>query len=248
MSLRLEMGQDPPAAAQAALDRIEAWGGEALAARGRYILSLAGGSTPRLVYELWGEKSRLDWTRVELIYGDERCVPPEHPDSNHGMVRRALLAKLEESGTGPRVHPMDGAQADPARAAADYEALLEEVVGPARLEEARIDVALLGIGADGHTASMFPGAPALDEARRRGVATEAPGGQARLTLTFTELRRARRLLFLAVGDGKADILREVLEGELAPRRLPSQTLVRDDSLESHLVCDRAAAVELRASG
>ncbi len=245
MGLQLDMRTDAQAAARAATERLDSWGREAITARGRFVVSLAGGSTPRAVYRLWAETSKLEWPRVVFLYGDERCVAADHADSNHGMVRAALLDRLDAQ---PRVYPMAGENPDPAAAARDYEQVLRDVLG----DGGRIDAALLGIGGDGHTASLFPGGnalnnAALDEAERRCVANRAPNGTDRLTLTFPQLRRARRLMFMAVGEGKAAILHEVLEGPLEQTRLPSQTLLRDDALECHLLCDRAAAAKLRAT-
>lgn len=238
MSLETAIHADAESAAEAAVDRLEEWGRAALEERGRWVLSLAGGRTPEAVYRRWGEVTTLAWRDIALLYGDERCVPPHHPDSNHGMVAGALLARLAVP---PRVYPMAGEHADPERAARDYEAVLEEVLGP----DGAIDIALLGIGTDGHTASLFPGSPALGESSRRCVATRAPDGRPRLTLTLAELRRARRRVFLAVGEGKREILRRVVLGDADPVRYPAQALLRDETLETHLICDREAGAGLQ---
>ena len=245
MALHLAIHDDPASNARAVTEQLDSWGRDALAARERFVVSLAGGSTPPEIYRLWAETSQLDWPRVDFLYGDERCVPPDHADSNHGMVRAALLERLKAQ---PRVFPMAGENPDPTAAARDYEQVVRDVLG----DDGRIDVALLGIGGDGHTASLFPDGialnkAALDETERRCVANRAPDGSDRLTLTFPELRRARRLMFLAVGEGKAAILQEILEGPLQPKRLPSQTLLRDDALECHLFCDRAAVRQLKST-
>lgn len=240
MSVQLSVSPDAAATAQAAVARLEAWAQECIRTQNRFLMALAGGSTPRRVYELWASTSRLNWPQVDLVFGDERCVPPDHPDSNYGMVKQALIGNLPRP---PRVHRMPGEDADPDHAALQYERTLNKLMEP----EEGVDLALLGIGADGHTASLFPESPALEEMERRCVATTAPDGKSRrLTLTFAELRRAQRIMFLVVGKDKAKILREVLEGDLNPLKLPSQNLLRDYELETYLFCDEAAAAGLAA--
>jgi 6-phosphogluconolactonase len=235
MTLRLEVAPDPEQAARAALDLLRAACAEAIAARGRALVSLAGGSTPKRVYHQWAKASDQDWPRVHLLYGDERCVAPDHADSNHRMVRESLLDALPVS---PKVHRMRGEDADPEAAAADYGRQLRDLLGP----EGKLDLALLGMGPDGHTASLFPGRPALAEAKHRCVATLAPDGKTRrLTLTFPVFKAARQVVFLVTGAEKAATLRAVLEGPLDPQRLPAQTLLRDPAVTAVLVMDKAAA-------
>jgi 6-phosphogluconolactonase len=224
--------------AQAVVDQLEEWGEESIRTQVRFVVALAGGSTPRQVYELWAKTSKLDWPQVDLVFGDERCVPPDHKDSNYGMVKQAFMSHLPRP---PRIHRMPGEDPDPDHAALQYERTLNKVTEP----DEGVDVTLLGIGADGHTASLFPDAPTLDEMDRRCVATIAPDGKTRrLTLTFGEFRRAGRIVFLVTGKEKAKILREVLEGDYNPQRLPAQNLLRDNELETYLFCDEAAAAGL----
>ena len=239
MSVQLSISPDAETTAREAVAQIESWGQDCIRTQGRFLMALAGGSTPRKVYELWAATSRLNWDQVDLVFGDERCVPHDHADSNYGMVQ-ALMSKLLRP---PHVHRMPGEDPDPDHAALQYERTLTKLVE----EEVGVDLVLLGIGADGHTASLFPDSPALEETERRCVATTAPDGKTRrLTMTFAELRRAQRIMFLVVGKEKAKILREVLEGELNPAKLPSQNLLRDNLLETYLFCDEAAAAELEA--
>jgi 6-phosphogluconolactonase len=180
-----------------------------LAERGRFTLALSGGSTPRRLYQLLAEAD-LDWSRVEVFFGDERCVPPDHADSNYRMAREALLdpARVPEH----RVHRMRG-ELEPAAAAAAYEDELRAVLAPPPGVAPSIDLVLLGLGDDGHTASLFPGTAALDEDRRWVVANRVPQLDAwRLTMTYPLLNAASAVAFLVAGSSK----REAVERILAP--------------------------------
>jgi 6-phosphogluconolactonase len=208
---------------------------QAVAARGSFALSLAGGSTPKSLYQrLAAEPRACPWEATELFFGDERCVPPEHPDSNYGMVTNTLLVG---GAVAPKtVHRMEG-ELSPEEAARRYETNLT----------ARLDLALLGMGADGHTASLFPGTTALDERTHRCVAVHVPKLETfRLTLTYPVFEHARELVFLVTGADKAATLKEVLEGPVDARRLPSQSLLRAHP-NVLLCCDDAAAAALSPS-
>lgn len=238
MTLTLEVLPDPERLAGRAVEILEALGAEKMGGPGRFVVSLAGGSTPKAAYRLWGERSRLDWRRVRLLYGDERCVAPDHPDSNAGMVEAALLAGLDPA---PEVFRMRGEDAEPAAAARDYGRQLKAMLDGGDA----IDLAVLGIGGDGHTASLFPGREAVAERHHLCVETVAPDGKTnRITLTLPALRQAKRILFLAAGAGKADILQKVVKGPFAPESLPSQFLLRDETLAVTLLADEAAAAKL----
>jgi len=241
MSLKIEKVRDAAELAERAVAFLDGYGAQCLAGRGRFVLSLAGGSTPKAIYKRWGEASTLDWARVHLPFGDERCVPPDHPDSNAGMVSESLLKRLS---TQPAVYRMAGEDPAPARAAAAYANTLKAVTE----REGGVDLALLGIGGDGHTASLFPGAEAVDEQSRLCVATTAPDGETRrITLTAPALRAARRIMFMAVGADKAEIIHTVVEGEVTPRKYPSQLILRDDALDVTLLVDEAAGAKLFVS-
>lgn len=223
---------------------------QAVADRGRFFVALAGGSTPRGVYECLAEspfRERIPWDRFELFWGDERSVPPEHPDSNFRMAWDALLSRVPIPPG--QIHRMPGEAADPQRAASEYELELSRVFGiPPQAEPPVFDLILLGMGTDGHTASLFPDSPALQEKKDWVVATRAPVEPAgRMTLTPGVLDRARCVAFLVAGDAKADTLARVLEGHETPHRLPAQSVERHGSGAGRRVwiVDRAAASKLR---
>jgi 6-phosphogluconolactonase len=183
---------------------------EAIQARGRFEVALSGGSTPRATYELLATPQyaeQVDWENVHAWWGDERCVGPEDAASNYRMAREALLSKVAiPEGN---VHRMRG-ELEPEEAAQAYEAELAAHFG----NEVRFDLALLGLGEDGHTASLFPGSAALEERERRVAANWVEKLESwRITLTYPVLNAARKALFLVQGAKKAGILRAVLEDE-----------------------------------
>jgi 6-phosphogluconolactonase len=233
----LEVYPDAERLAEAAADHIVRLAAKALAARSRFALALAGGSTPHPMYErLAARAGAIDWARTQLLFGDERCVPAGDARSNYAMVHEALL---ERAGVpAANVHRIRG-EDDPGRAAHDYEDLLERVLGAAPL-----DLVLLGLGEDGHTASLFPGSPLLDEARRR-VAAEyvEAAGMWRITLTPVAINAARHVAFLVSGANKAAMLQRVLEGPRAPARLPAQ-IVQPAQGELRWLVDASAAAML----
>ncbi len=192
-------------------------------------LVMAGGSTPRPVYRWLAAAGGVPWSRVEIYFGDERCVPPDDPDSNYRMVRETLL---EPAGIAPeRVHRMEAERADRAAAAAAYAQLLPE----------HLDVLLLGIGEEGHTLSLFPGSPALRERERRVVPVTTPKPPPdRLTLTPPMVEGARRIFVLARGESKAEAVARALDGPLDVEACPVQ-LARS----GEWLLDPAAAQRLR---
>lgn len=245
MSRKLRVFPDAAALARGAAEELRRRATSAVAVTGRFTVALSGGSTPRLLYrELAGDTGRdLPWDRTHIFWGDERTVPPEHPDSNYGEAWRELLGKVPIPPS--NIHRMRGEDPDPARAAADYDGELRRAfrLGPA--ERPRIDVVLLGMGADGHTASLFPGSLALDTTDRLVASTFAPGlGARRLTLTLPVVNAAACVLFLVSGPDKAETLARVLEGPSLPRELPAQAVLpaSDDLL---WLVDAAAAGALR---
>lgn len=177
----------------------------------RITLSLAGGATPRGGYQRLGSLQGLPWERVEVYFGDERAVPPHHPESNYHMAWEALLSRVPVSRE--RVHRMEAEDPDLEAAARRYEEALPEA----------LEILVLGIGEDGHTASLFPGGDPVRESLRRVVPSRGPRPpRERLTITPPVLLAAREILVLARGGGKADAVRRALEGPLDPHRCPAQ--------------------------
>lgn len=187
----------------------------ALAANGTFRVSLSGGSTPGTLYRLLASdefSGRFPWQRVFWYWGDERFVPYDHPDSNYRMVREAMLAKVPVPPENVYPVPIDGSPQDAARR---YERTLQEAYGGAILDPARplFDATLLGLGADGHTASLLPREPVLEE-RQRWVAAVSHGRpEARITMTYPVIDSSRRVAFLVTGRQKAPILRSIRAGD-----------------------------------
>jgi 6-phosphogluconolactonase len=241
---RLLTFADPEAAAVHAATELARVLQEAVDLRGVAHLSLAGGSTPRPAYFLLAGLLE-DWSAVELWYGDERCVAPEDPESNHLLVSCTLLAGLPDAPEGPCEHRVLG-ELGPEAAAHAYEAQLRARVIPA--EEGglpALDVALLGLGEDGHTASLFPGHPEVDDdsgALCLPVRDAPKPPPERVTLSLPVLRAARCCLLLVTGAGKASALAAVLAGP--DPRVPASLLASERLL---VVADDAAAGDLPAT-
>jgi len=205
----------------------------AVAAQSGGHIALSGGSTPRPAYARAAE-IEPDWSAVALWFADERCVPPDDSRSNYRLVRETLLDPLP---SGPIVHRVHG-ELTPEEAALEYDSIAEGL---------QLDFALLGIGPDGHTASLFPNAPALDARERAAVATQ-PGFDPwvpRVTLTIPVLSSAQLLFFLVCGEGKADAVARALGGEPGPDCPAS--LVRSERGRTVAVLDQAAASRLEAA-
>lgn len=238
----LQVLDDTEALAQAAADRFVAASEEAIENRGRFTVALSGGSTPQGAYSRLADPSlatKVSWRNVEIFWGDERCVPPDHPDSNYRMVRKTLIQKVPIPQT--NVHRIQG-ELDPDLAAEAYEEQLRSVFGTK--DRPRFDLILLGLGKDGHTASLFPGSQALRETRRWVAAVFVESLEAwRVTLTPPVLNSARQLSFLVAGKSKAKRLHEVLLGEQQPELLPAQIIQPRNGQVSWLI-DQAAAANL----
>jgi 6-phosphogluconolactonase len=208
----------PAALAEAAADRIVALARNAIRRRGRFVVALSGGSTPRLVYPLLASPPRIgrvDWSRVVFFWGDERGVPPDHPESNFGAARRMLLDHLPAVRPAA-VHRMPADAADRDQAAARYAAAIGRAIG-----DGRFDLVWLGMGPDGHTASLFPGASTLAERRRLVAWATAPASAPvpdRMTFTLPLINAARAVLFVVAGPDKAGAVRSVRRGS---RELPA---------------------------
>jgi len=245
---KLEQFDKDVALFHAAAEKFVALAHAAIDARGRFTLALSGGSTPKALYELLttdAYRGRVAWENVEWFFGDERSVGPDDPESNYRMAREAILTKLNVPAE--RVHRIQGEHERPAEAAADYAKQLAAVFGvSASGPPPSIDLVLLGMGNDGHTASLFPFAAALQEKTRWVVANDVPQlNTRRYTLTAPVINAAACVLFLITGVGKAKVLNEVLAGEHEPERLPSQ-LIRPIAGELLWYVDRAAASRLES--
>jgi 6-phosphogluconolactonase len=237
------------ALAEAVAERFVARAEAAIRATERLVVALAGGSTPARTYALLASPrfaARVDWSRVHVFWGDERCVPPDDPASNYRMTRETLLDHVPIPPS--QVHRLRGEDAPP-HAAAAYElevrralATLEgpPVTGPGRC----FDLVLLGMGDNGHTASLFPGLTAVREASRWVVAEHVAEVSAwRLTLTPPVINTAAEVVFAVSGAAKAPMLRRVLDGPRQPDALPAQAIAPRNG-PTWLV-DAAAAAELR---
>jgi 6-phosphogluconolactonase len=217
---RIEVAQDPEDLAH----RAARWLANIAAGRqGRCAISLSGGSTPRRLYQLLAEppyRDTMPWDRIHWFWGDERFVPPDHPDSNYRMVREALFSRAPVPVTNIASIPTGG---DPAAAARDYERTLKRFYGADTLDPARplFEIELLGLGPDGHTASLFPETKVLDERQRWAVEVIGAKAEDRITLTYPVLESSRHTAFLVAGVDKRDALSRVQSGD---RELPAARL------------------------
>lgn len=212
-----------------------------IAQRGAFSIALAGGSTPRPLYARLADDQDINWKQWHLFWGDERCVPPDHPDSNYGMVREALLDRLSAS---PGLVVRMSGELEPDVAAYRYEKTIWELVPATYSRSGRLipqfDLILLGMGEDGHTASLFPQTKALNESERLVVANPVPQlDSTRLTFTYPLINAAHRVLFLVSGQRKAQVLHEVLSGPQDPQQRPSQGVMPSEGQLTWLV-DQAA--------
>ncbi|SRR5579884_321072 len=230
---------DAEALSQQAASQVARSVAEAAAARGRCALALAGGNTPRRCYELLAApplRDAIPWDALHLFWGDERCVPPDHPDSNYRMAREALIDRVPIPAG--NVHRVPTEEGPPVAVAAYYERELRSFFGLEVEDVPRFDLILLGMGPDGHTASLFPGSPALDETRRLVVPNSiAYMPHERVTFTFPVLDAARFVAFLVAGRDKADKLPLALAGDPT---VPAGR-VRPTDGELRWYVDRAAA-------
>jgi 6-phosphogluconolactonase len=243
----IRMAEDAAQTAREGADEFVRLARAVIHERGRFVVALAGGSTPRRMYQLLAEapyRDRVEWPRVEFVWGDERSVPPDHEESNYRMAWEALLSRVPvEEG---RLHRLRGEAADGEQTARQYQQEIAGVFGvPPDGDPPELDLILLGMGTDGHTASLFPHTAALGEPTRWVVSNDVPQLKTRrLTLTEVILNCARRVVFLVAGADKAGILAEVLEGPFKPNQLPSQR-IHPASGPPLWIVDRAAAAQLQ---
>lgn len=219
---------------------------QAIQARGRCVIALSGGSTPKALYGAltsadW--KFQCQWGHMIFLFGDERGVPPDHPESNYGLAQAALFSPL---GIEPsQVHRMKGEAADLQRTAREYEHTIRNITTCPAPAIPVIDLVLLGLGEDGHTASLFPGTPALSEQNQLVAVGQSPKGiSARLTLSLGVINRATVVLFLVTGAGKAQTVRAVLQPHTPAERALPAARVKPDSTRLIWLLDDAAAAAL----
>ena len=242
-----EIVSDGRALADAAAQHFVRQAEAAIAFRGRFTVALAGGTTPNALYErlATGFRDAVPWHAIHFFWGDERHVPPTHPDSNFRAANAAMLSKAPVPEA--HVHRIHAERANAADAAVDYERTLRREF---ELDEAAVpvfDLVLLGIGPDGHTASLFPGGDAMRQTERLVLAPWVEKFQTyRITLSLPVLNRASLVVFLVSGAGKADVLHAVLEGPDRPDALPAQA-VRPSNGQVIWLVDRAAAAQLRVA-
>jgi 6-phosphogluconolactonase len=214
-----------------------------------FSVALSGGSTPKLLYEILGGTivaPRIRWQYVQFFQVDERAVPPDHPESNYRMIREALLDQI--SIPEANVHRMEAEKPDRESACREYSQQLARTLAVPPGERPRLDLVVLGMGADGHTASLFPGTPATDEKALWVRANYVEKLNAhRLTLTFPVLNAAHEVMFLVAGAEKAEALRDVLEGPPCPERLPAQRVHPVDGRLSWYVDEAAARLLTRVT-
>lgn len=219
---------------------------DVLGRRPQFTVALAGGSTPKALFERLAAaplRDEVEWKKIQWFWGDERSVPADHADSNFRMAREALLSRVDVDPE--KIHRLRG-EADPlCDAAKEYQQQLAQVLGvPVDGPPPSLDLVLLGMGNDGHTASLFPNTAALQEQEKWVVANDVPQQYTRrLTMTYPLLNAASIVMFLAAGAGKARILREVRQGPYEPQKLPAQGI---NPVGGRLwwYVDRAAASQL----
>jgi 6-phosphogluconolactonase len=249
--LRIKYYVEPDAAALAgrAAQYFTEMAGEAVAEGGRARIAISGGSTPKAVFELLADpnqpwRSRMPWECLDLYWVDERCVPPDHPDSNYRMTREVLLDHVPLSPS--QIHRIEG-ELEPEMAADRYESELRNSFRLEGAERPRFDLVALGMGSDGHTASLFPYTTALHEMNRLVACNRVPQLDSwRITLTWPVIDHASSVFFLVAGADKAEILKEVLAGPRDQERLPSQLIWPASGILT-LFLDKAAAALLPAT-
>ena len=232
---------------QAAAEEVIRSATDAVAQRGRFTIALSGGSTPRNLYTLIAANASasLPWDRMFFFWSDERHVPPDDPESNYGMARDTLLSKVAIPPA--NIFPIPAENPDASAAAEIYEQTLRKFFAEGPGEFPRFDLILLGMGPDGHTASLFPETSALQAKSRLVVANWVEKLKAsRITFTLPVLNAARCVAFLVSGADKAAVLHEVLEGDGPAEKYPSK-LVRPSEGKLIWFVDRAAASELSAA-
>lgn len=240
MDKHVEILSDKAVLVQRALDLVLKKLQAAIAERGYFTIALSGGSTPKPLYEALAQED-LPWDKIQVFWGDERYVPPTHPDSNEGMTRTAWLNHVPIPAT--NVHPMPTDAADPAVAAQQYEQTLQQVFQVAPGKFPSLDVVLLGMGDDGHTASLFPHTPALQVSDRL-ITVGNKDGQPRLTFTASLINQARCVVFMVAGASKQPALAQIFAPAADAAQYPARMIQPQGEL--WWLLDQAAGEELAA--
>lgn len=240
----LEIYEHPQELAWAAAMRFASLAEQAVKERGRFTVALSGGSTPKAMFSILAAKPFVDalpWQSIYFFWGDERSVPPDHADSNYRMANETLIGKIAIPPE--NVFRIPAEDEDHDRAAANYSETIRQFFDS---DLPQFDLVFLGMGADGHTASLFPGTTALQIEDRIAAANYVEKFQTfRITLTAKAINNAANVIFLIAGEDKAAALKEVLEGERQPEKYPSQ-LIHPINGELLWMLDEAAAAELTA--
>ena len=249
LQIKYYVEPDPAALARRAAQYLVEMAGEALDYHGRVRIAISGGSTPRAAFQVLADPNqpwrwRMPWENLDLYWVDERCVPPDNAESNYRMTREALLDQVPLKPG--QIHRMEG-ELEPEVAANRYESELRNSFRLEGAESPRFDLIALGMGDDGHTASLFPHTEAIHELNRLVTANHVPRIDAwRITLTWPVINHASSIFFLIAGADKAAILKEVLTGPCDVDRLPSQLIWPASGILT-LILDRAAAALLPAT-
>ena len=240
---------DVPSLALASARHFAEKASAAVARRGLARVAISGGTTPKAVFELLADPSHgftntIAWDKLQLYWVDERCVPPDHPESNYGVCKRLLLDHVAIPAA--NVHRMEG-ELDPEEAASRYESELRNSMKLEGAESPAFDLLLLGMGDDGHTASLFPHTEGLDEMGRLCIANHVPQKDVwRVTLTWPVINQAHEVVFEIAGAAKTDRVAEVFAGPRDPERLPAQ-LIRPSNGRLLVQLDETAAAKLPSS-
>jgi len=245
-SPEIRIAHDSQAWAAAAAELVHALGREAVRVNGRFLIALSGGSTPEALYRALTSPAfadRFDWSRTIFFFSDERGVPPDDPRSNYALADKTLFTPLNIPSS--QIYRMTGESRDPQAAASEYEQQLRRVSNTLPSNYPTLDLVLLGLGEDGHTASLFPGSPALRDNQSLIAVTQSPKDPpTRLTMTLGVINQASVVLFLVTGAGKAGVVRAILDPKTeAERQLPASLVAPEEGRLIWLL-DLAVAAEL----
>ncbi len=245
-SMHIAIYPDIDTLSQQAAQYVVCIASESIASRGRFMIALSGGTTPRKLYSLLGSEpyiSQIDWELVHIFWGDERCVPPDNSDSNYFTAQEVLLNRIPIHKF--QVHRMPADQPDRDAASQAYTAEIQRTFGTQGIPV--FDLIQLGMGPEGHTASLFPHQASLHETQRLVMPVSVPKPPPdRLTFTPPLLNAARNILFLVTGSDKADALQSILEGAYQPEEYPAQ-IVRPPNGEVVWMLDKAIAAKIRVN-